>query len=123
MNELEILNAYYEWNSLGVADIGLYISILFAYFIAAHLAGSSISRRQLLVASSVYVAVMLFLLNQMLAHMLIADRLGDRLIESESDLMAGLISSSETTIIVGIFWLISLIASLYYMRVCRKKAP
>jgi hypothetical protein len=37
MTEVELLSSLYEWNSIVIADISLYMTILLSYFVAAHL--------------------------------------------------------------------------------------
>ena len=117
MTEFELLSQANEWLNSGVDSITLYLSVLFAYFVVAHLVGKSLTGGQLGVIATIYSVIMISGLVTINMQFTAIDRFIGDLTDLGSKYVPALPEHS-VTVVVGMYAL-AFLASHYYMYSCR----
>ncbi len=119
MSEAELLRQANDWLNAGVDSITLYLSVLFAYFVVAHLVGKSLSRLQLWIIAPIYCVIMISGLVAIYTQFsAVAKFLGE--LKATGSIFVPKLPEHTQYVVVGIYAL-AFLASHYYMHVCRKR--
>ena len=113
MTEAELLSQASEWLNAGVDSITLYLSVLFAYFVVAHLVGKKLTTAQLGVIATIYSVIMITGLVTINMQFTAIDRFIGDLTDLGSKYVPALPSFS-VPVVVGMYAL-AFLASHYYM--------
>ena len=120
MTEVELLEQLNDWTNAGVDSITLYLSVLFAYFVVAHLVGRTLTSVQLTVISVIYSVVMLSGLVTINMQFAAAARFSEDLIIAGSKYVTPLPAHAAT--IATSMYAMAFAASHYYMYSRRTQA-
>lgn len=122
MTEFELFILRLEAENVMFATITLFVTILFAYFVVAHIAGKSISGIQLKIVNTVYTLVMLAILNAMYNDFFQSFRIYQDLVEMNSRYVPNTAVEDWMVLPTLSIYFIAFLVSLYYMRISRKKS-
>ena len=120
MTEAELIQTYAELSSGLTANLALYISVLFAYFLVAHSVGKHLSSLQLVLINTVYILVMLLGLQSIYVSMLIFTRVVGELVAIDSVFVEGLAASETFSLVMTGANFIAFVISLIYMYSTRR---
>ena len=113
MSEFELITQFNAWANTLLETSTLYLSVLFAYFVVAHLAGSSLTRLQLWIISSIYSLLMFSGLIVISNQSTAMGRFSDELQKIDSNYVPAMPADYE--IFITIVYGAAFLASLYYM--------
>ncbi len=120
MSESALLTHTNEWLNAGVDSITLYLSVLFAYFVAAHLVGQTLTRTQFWIVAVIYSAVVASGLVAIHAQFTAIGAFFAKLDEMGSEFVPPV--PENTALIVPTMYACAFVASHVYMHHCRRPA-
>lgn len=120
MSEAELLQTLAEINAGLVPSIALYVSVLFAYFVVAHVAGKELSLVQISLASAVYSMVMFLGLLQIYAEISTITKISGDLSAMGSAYVRPSMMGKWTPMVVTSIYFFSYVLSILYMRHSRR---
>jgi hypothetical protein len=122
MTESELISAILENGSVENEVFAIYFSLLFAYLFAAHLAGKTFSRKQLIILNGIYSVVMLFFMNSTLASGVVQFQLISQLVKLDSFFVESSHFPAWAVMVPSVIQLGCFVVSLYYMKICRSES-
>ncbi len=121
MTESDLVSAILENGSVENEVFALFFSLLFAYLFAAHLAGKTFSRKQLIILNGIYSVVMLFFMNSTLANGVVQFQLIAELAKLDSFFVESAHFPAWAVVVPAAIQLGCFLVSLYYMKICRSE--
>lgn len=117
MSESELLAHANEWLNGGIDSVALYLSVLFAYFVAAHLAGASLTRTQLWIVATIYSLIMMSGLVALYTQFYAIERFFGALEQVRSEFVPPVPEGSAWAVLL--MYGAAFVASHLYMAHCR----
>ena len=113
MSEFELISLFNAWGNTLLGTSTLYLSVLFAYFVVAHLVGSSLTRLQLWIISSIYSLLMFSGLIAIHNQSTTMVHFSVELQKMDSNYVSAMPEDYE--ILITVVYSTAFLASLYYM--------
>ena len=118
MTEFELLQLVGDWSELSATTETTFLTLLFAYLLAAHFVGRALTRAQVFVVTAIYSVAILRTVAAYFRQMSRVLEFGDQLREVGS--AYALQIPAFAPYLMATIWLIGFGASLFFMRTCRK---
>ncbi len=121
MSESELLQLYAEMNSSIAPSIALYITVLFGYFVVAHIVGRKLTTVEIVSANTVYTLVMGLGLTQLHRDITVLSVISNELAALESKFVGQMVFSEWTPLVVTLIYFFAFIISLLFMHHSRRR--
>jgi formate hydrogenlyase subunit 3/multisubunit Na+/H+ antiporter MnhD subunit len=121
MTEFELLQLIRDWSELSATTEATFLTLLFAYLLAAYFVGRALTRTQLYVLTAIYSVAILRTVAAYFRQLSRVLEFGDQLGDLGSSYTLRI--PAFAPYVMATIWLVGFGASLFFMRTCRRALP